>query len=147
MKRLQTLLIICQCLAIQTMNAQGIYFDWAKSIGGTGQENVYGNVIDNDGNIYTTGSFNGSVDFNPDTATHILTSNGGSDIYIQKLSSDGSFLWAKSIGGGDTDGAEFITTDNDGNIYVTGIFSLTVDFDPGTAINNRTSAVLQVSTF
>src|SRR5690606_34737555 len=68
-----------------------------------------------------------------------LTSNGDADIYIQKLDANGNFLWAKSLGGIDVDRVSYITTDISGNVYLTGFFSGTVDFDPGVGVVNLTA--------
>ena len=57
-------------------------------------------VLDNAGNVYTTGYFEGTMDFDPDTtAVFNLTSAGARDIFISKLDAVGNFVWAKSIGG------------------------------------------------
>ena len=47
--------------------------------------------------------------------------------------------WVKKVGGSGEDAANAITTDAAGNIYVTGKFKATVDFDPGTAVHNLSS--------
>jgi hypothetical protein len=52
------------------------------------------------------------------------------DIFISKLNPDGGFPWAKNLGG-DYDYGISITTDSSSNIYTTGDFRGTVDFDPG----------------
>ena len=82
--------------------------------------------------MYTTGSFTGwDIDFDPGTDTLNLTSAGWSDIFIQKLDPNGNLIWAKSMGGPTfRDEAYSITTDISGNIYTTGFFSSTTDFDP-----------------
>lgn len=82
----------------------------------------------------------GTADFNPGTGTANLTTAGQSDIYISKLDADGNFLWAKRIGGNSWDDGSGISLDATGNIYVTGHFSGTVDFDPGAGTANLTSA-------
>jgi hypothetical protein len=60
-----------------------------------------------------------------------LTAVGKKDIFIQKLDANGNFLWAKSFGGRDYDQGTSIAVDADGNVYTTGYFIDTVDFDPG----------------
>src|SRR5215510_10181602 len=55
------------------------------------------------------------------------------------LYASGDFLWAKSMGGLFSDIATNIATDSNGNIYMTGFFSDTVDFDPGVGVVNLTS--------
>ena len=118
--------------------SQGL--EWVKTIGGTGQDLGFSITTDNLGNVYTTGFFQGTVDFDPDSGIDTLTSNGGYDIFLQKLDSNGNLIWAKSMGGNSNDIGHSITIDKSGNIYTTGIFQGTVDFDPGPGINLITSA-------
>ncbi|MCF8297615.1 MAG: T9SS type A sorting domain-containing protein [Saprospiraceae bacterium] len=107
-------------------------FVWAKSFGGVNRDGINMTTIDNSGNVYNSGKFQNTVDFDPGTATYNLTSNGDYDIFIQKLDASGDFVWAKSIGGTLYDQGESITTDASGNCYLTGYYQQTVDFDPGT---------------
>ncbi|MFT6923491.1 MAG: hypothetical protein ACJA1C_002506 [Crocinitomicaceae bacterium] len=120
---------------IQKLNASGNFL-WAKSMGSTGYD--YGRSIEVDvsGNVYTTGSFEGTVDFDPGAGTVNVTSNGGSDIFIQKLDANGNFIWVKSMGGIYDDKGQSLTVDSGGNIYTTGEFYETVDFDPGVGTTN-----------
>jgi len=106
-------------------------FLWVKSWGGTSLVWVEISVSDDLGNIYVTGGYNETVDFNPGQGTESLTSSGSFDIYLLKLDSNGDFIWVKSVGGVDSDYAESMAKDNSNNIYITGIFRGTVDFDPG----------------
>lgn len=87
--------------------------------------------VDKKGNIYITGYFFGTVDFDPDEKEHNLTSSGYNDIFIAKYDSKGKYIWAKKIGGKDWDAGHSIYIDDSGNIYITGSFQGTVDFDPG----------------
>jgi hypothetical protein len=112
---------------------------WAKSIGGTGDETGI-STVDASGNVFTTGSFTGTIDFDPGTGTFNLTSAGGSDIFVTKTDAAGNFVWAKRIGGTGDDAGASLTIDVQGYIYVTGHFTGTVDFDPGTGTFNLTSA-------
>ena len=113
---------------------------WAKSMGGTGSD--YGISITNDalGNVYTTGYFEGTVDFDPGAGTLNLTSAGSTDIFVQKLDPNGNLIWAKSMGGTSSDYGNSIATDAIGNVYTTGFFEGSVDFDPGAGTLNLTSA-------
>jgi alpha-tubulin suppressor-like RCC1 family protein len=113
---------------------------WAKSFAGTSAEGGYSIALDNSGNIYTTGDFQGTVDFDPGVGTTNLTSAGGNDVFVSKLDSTGSLLWAKSFGGTSSDTGYSIAVDTSGNIYTTGDFQGTVDFDPGVGTTNLTSA-------
>lgn len=137
------------CLAIllallsTESNAQDPDFAWANFVGGTDDDEASSINIDALGNVHTTGWFKGSVDFDPGILTFNLTSNGVRDIFIQKLDANGSFIWAKSIGGLSDDRGISITNDSYGNIYTTGVFVETVDFDPGAGTFYLTSNQLQ----
>lgn len=116
-------------------------FVWAKSMGGTFSDSGYGIAIDTSGNVYTTGSFGGTADFDPGTGVLDLVSSGGTDIFISKLNNSGDFVWAKALGAGFDDYGYDISVDSSGNVYTTGFFRGTVDFDPGDmGIFNLTSA-------
>ena len=108
------------------LNSKGDFL-WAKSFGGTG----FCLDIDSKGNIYTTGGFDGTVDFDPDAGVYNLASKGRYDIFITKLDNHGKFSWAKKFGGNSIDEGVAITVDKFGNVYVTGGFHDTADFDPG----------------
>ncbi len=87
-------------------------------------------VVDESGNTYITGNFQGTADFDPGNGIYNLISNGAIDIFLAKYAPDGSFIWAKNIGGINIDGANSIAIDGSGNLIVTGYFRSTVDFDP-----------------
>ncbi len=115
-------------------------FLWAKSMGGAGNEYAQSVAADAAGNIYTTGYFNGTADFDPGAGIINYTSAGNTDIFISKLDADGNFIWAKSMGGTGVELSQSLAVDASGNIYTTGYFESTVDFDPGAGIANLVSA-------
>jgi hypothetical protein len=125
-------------------NAQIPNFQWAKSIG-CGETNVSGFSITVDafGNVYTTGGFYcDTVDFDPGAGTYnLINANGYDDIFISKLDASGNFVWAKSMFGGQSMNCEgySIVVDKLGNVYTTGRFQGTVDFDPNAGVYNLTS--------
>jgi len=86
-------------LAITSANAvyaQNGTFRWAKQMGGNASSGTGNSIaIDNHGNVYTTGSFSGTVDFDPGPATFNLTSLGFQNCFVSKLDSQGNFLWPK----------------------------------------------------
>lgn len=104
---------------------------WAKAIGGTGDDDGFGIALDDSGSIYTTGLFNGTVDFDPGAGVYNLTSTGGSDIFISKQNFLGNFVWSKKFGSSSNDFGTSVNIDLSKNIYVTGSFLGTIDFDPG----------------
>lgn len=108
--------------------------------GGTTSDVSYSIAVDSSGNIYTTGSFSGTADFNPGSGTANLTSIGGDDAFVSKIDASGNFLWAKSFGGSSTDSGDSIAVDSTGNVYTTGYFQVTADFDPGAGTSNLISS-------
>ena len=105
--------------------------DWAYSIGAAGLSAPTDMVPDADGNIFLTGNFQNSIDFDPDNDVHILSSAGDDDIFISKTSPSGEVFWAERIGGQETDHVNSIAMDREGNVILTGSFQGTADFDPG----------------
>jgi hypothetical protein len=112
---------------------------WARRLGGTGADIATGIVLDISGNVLVTGTFSGTGDFDPGAGTANLISAGSTDIFISKLSSTGTYVWARQMGGTLADGANGIESAG-GDIYTTGYFQGSVDFDPGAGTNTLTSA-------
>ncbi len=123
-------------------NAQTPTVEWAKNMGGINGDYGLCLAVDTLGNLYSTGYFNGISDFDPGIGIANLTSVGSNDIYISKLDPGGKFLWAKSVGGTFSDIGVAIVADDSGNVYTTGNFAGTVDFDPGIGVFNLTSSGL-----
>jgi len=123
---------------IAKLNSSGDLI-WVKQLGGIGSLGSSDIVVDDAGNVYTTGAFEGTADFDPGAGTANLTSNGADDVYISKLDASGNFVWAKSFGGSSYDSGSEIALDTTGNVFVGGAFFGLVDVDPGVAVNNLSS--------
>ncbi|BDS15207.1 SBBP repeat-containing protein [Aureispira anguillae] len=106
---------------------------WSRIIGnGIREAQGRGITTDQLGNIYVTGDFNRHIDFGNQ---HTLTAPGSTwdhDAFILKLDSMGTTIWAKAITGNDDQHGYTITSDQSNNIYVTGHYQDTTDFDPDT---------------
>jgi len=114
-------------------------FLWARSWGGERDDPGYGIAVDRQDNIYTAGSFWGTVDFDPGPGVDEHSPIMNDAVYLSKLDAAGSFLWARTWGGTYSDYGFGVATDSDDNAYVTGMYGLTVDFDPGPGTEERTS--------
>jgi PKD-like domain/Beta-propeller repeat/Secretion system C-terminal sorting domain len=110
-------------------------FVWAKAIGGEGFEISHSIVLDDYNNVYLTGVFSDTIDFDPGSNEYNLWPIGGGDLFILKLDGGGEFIWAKKLGGTSPSGTHgnAIAIDVGGNVYATGVFFENVDFDPGSA--------------
>jgi len=118
-------------------------FVWAKAIGGFWSYSI---ALDASNNIYITGVFNHTADFDPGAGTYNLTSAGWDDIFISKLDSLGNFVWAKRIGGANYDRGSSIAVDPaSGDVYITGTFQGTLDFDPGPGTYNLATGGVFIS--
>jgi hypothetical protein len=96
--------------------------------------------VDGSDNVYLTGYFRGTADFDPGSGVDNHTSAGLEDIFLTKINFDGTYDLTTTIGGTDQDFGLSVAVDDNVNVYVTGYFSGTVDFDPGSGIDNHTSA-------
>ena len=114
-------------------------FVWAFKVGSTTGDGGYGVYIDDMDHVFLTGTFGNTADFDPSGDTYNLTSTGESDVFLMKLDVDATLIWAISFGGTLSDYAANLTVDIDDNIYVTGYFEGTADFDPGVGVSNGTS--------
>ncbi|MEY3238493.1 MAG: hypothetical protein RI883_2594, partial [Bacteroidota bacterium] len=125
-------------LCIISSYSQG--YLWGKSIGNTGADYGRSMFVDAAGAVYTVGQFSGTVDFDPGVGVQTLTSAGLTDVFIQKLTSAGVYVFAKRIGGTGDDVGFDVAVDPSGIIYIAGSFNATVDFDPGAGTASSTSA-------
>lgn len=128
------------------LNSSGNYV-WAVSAGNGGL-NV-GNTIglDASGNPHITGQFLNTVDFNPGLSVNSLTAVGAADVFVWKLSSAGTYVWAKSFGGTGGDAGFGLAVDAAGNVFTAGNFNGTVDFDPGVGTTTLASVAANTDVF
>lgn len=116
-------------LIVLNATAQSAKFSWCTNTGSTGHEISNAVFVDVAGNIFTVGSFTGTVDFNPGAPAFYLTSTSMKDIFVMKQDPSGAFIWARKYGGALDDEGTSIEIDALDNIYVTGHFRHFVDFN------------------
>ena len=135
-------------------------FVWAKQIGGgtnyaiTSATSI---TIDSSDNIYISGSTNkivgiGNLDFDPGAGlVNVINPTGHYVMYILKLDSNGNYIWDKQFNNPantsyDLDTIQSMKVDASGNVYATGGYNGTVDFDPSAGVYNLTSVATYLST-
>ncbi len=97
---------------------------WAVAGGGTYDDIGYGIATDASGNIFVTGAFAGiNASFGTLTLTHPNTIINNSSFFVVKYNSSGNAIWARAAGTDHNDYGKAISTDANGNILVTGVFS------------------------
>ncbi|MFN8243525.1 MAG: gliding motility-associated C-terminal domain-containing protein [Ferruginibacter sp.] len=117
--------------------AQPVSFVWAKQFGGTGTAVITKTLIDAAGNIYVTGDFMGTVDFDPGPGVSNLTASVFDDGYVMKLNSSGALIWLRhfsmigSFGDNIPQSAQF---DPSGALNIAIQYSSPMDADPGPGV-------------
>ena len=98
---------------------QNVNFKWVKTAGNSGFDLDKLVIIDRNKYVISAGEFVGQVDFDFGPGTYNLTETGNQrDIFISKIDTGGSFIWAKQIGGTLDEELTSIINDKQGNIYV-----------------------------
>ena len=86
---------------------------WTKQFGTSSSEQSWALTVDSSDNIYVIGATYGGLDGN--------TNAGGIDFFLVKYNSSGTKQWTKQLGSTAMDEGLGITTDSNGNIFVTGL--------------------------
>lgn len=137
--KLAAFIILLNTTSFNALNAQCNW--WVKSFGGAFADNINDMKSDNAGNIYVCGSFSGTISLDAIS----LTSAGDKDVFVAKLNSTGTVLWAKQGGGVYEDQANALALDASGNVYVGGKYSTSATFN-GNTITNASSFLLSYTT-
>ena len=102
--------------------ASAVSFGFVVGIGATSTDTGSAVAVDGAGNVYVTGEFTNTADFQPGSGTTNLTSAGAQDVFVLKLDTNGAFVWATAVGGVFTDLPTAIIVDANGETYATGSF-------------------------
>jgi hypothetical protein len=106
-------------------------FRWAGSFGGSGDDTLNDLALDDSDNIVATGHYFGTVDFNPSINATSFNIASTQQAFVLKWDSTGAYVFSDGIGGAGVATGSAVTADRDGNVYATGTFTATADFDPG----------------
>lgn len=112
---------------------------WIRRGGGSSFDYGTDVALDATGNVYVTGKFSATANFNTPSAagSNELVSAGLEDILVVKYSSSGVVQLLRRGGGAGNDIGHGIVVDESGNIYVTGEFKQTANFNTPTATGSN----------
>lgn len=109
-------------------------------LGGLERDHGWDVAMDGAGNLFVTGSFKGTVDFDPGPGVEERTAGddgiaetpirGRMDAFVVKYDAEGKFAWVIVLGGSSVNLTRSLAVDDQGGIAVAGQFSGLVDFDP-----------------
>lgn len=93
---------------------------WVRTGDGVSYNYLYEISVDKSGNSYVSANFSNTMQFE---GAPVVTSVGGTDIFIIKYDTNGNYNWIKTAGGVSDDGGNSVAVDNEGNVFVAGYFS------------------------
>ena len=104
---------------------------------------ISGIYAENRGNFYMAGYFNSPYDFDPGTGMNVRTNSGGLNFYLSRFNPDCSYAWTQIFCFNTNNALRTVCFDSNGNVYMSGLFKGTVDFDPSsnTVLKTAASAV------
>ncbi len=153
MINIQRFITMLLCISFVTQ-AQAQKFEWIGAFGGPlamGTSNnaidINTNVVDKAGNVYISGSFRDTSDFNPGTGVFTLIPLGGNqDACVLKLDANGNFVWALGFGGSGIDVVWSSALDTLGNLFITGTYANATSFTVNT-VQQGTVTISGASSF
>ncbi len=101
---------------------------WSRSFGGTHTDRINDLAYDQNGNLYATGAVQGLTVLSDHGDTLHQGSVGNHEIILNKYSPDGEMLWSRVWAGTGSDEGRALSTDEDGNVYLTGTFTGLINF-------------------
>src|SRR4030065_627661 len=89
------------CLTSATPFAAAPQPKWTETMGGATYSSASGSsvAVDGSGNVYVTGMYCRTVDFDPGAGEDNHTSVGNNDIFLTRINADGSYAWTKTMDG------------------------------------------------
>lgn len=103
-------------------------------------------AMDGAGNVLTSGTFTGDVDFNFSNGAADTAFLYGGGSFLAKYDADGNYGWSIRLGNNaDTlINIKAVQSDDSGNVYITGEFKGVVDFNPS---NGAADTAIETSAF
>ena len=107
------------------MSHDGNMSGWIQGPGGPQEDSANGIASDGHGGVYAAGMFTDILH----TGDVSISGAGKTDGFLIRFDPDGEVLWTIAIGGTENDRLHDVSSDADGNAYVSGIVRGPVDLD------------------
>jgi hypothetical protein len=134
--KIKLLTIIIYLSVIGYATAQTPSWVWSRSGGSVSNDYSNATCTDANGNVYITGTFQGSsIILGNDTLHNNFT--GSLAVFVAKYDANGNVLWARSGSGPSDDYSYGICTDVNGNVFIEGhSYGSSITFDTVTLTNS-----------
>ena len=119
---------------VMQINSSG-QVNWVKQYGGTNSQGSTDIAIDKYKNVYTVGFFEDHIDLDPGSSSVNYIANG-SDAYLQKLDSNGNYLWSNVFSGADVEYVKSVFVDKCGQLAISGLFSSNANIQSGLVLSS-----------
>jgi serine/threonine protein kinase len=104
---------------------------WSMRLGDADQQSTMRIALGARGDLFVAGSFRGSIQLGDKE----LRSVDSQDVFVARLDPKGQVLWIRQFSGRGWQGAAGIASDLEGNVFVTGAFTGTMDFGGQRIVN------------
>jgi Beta-propeller repeat/Viral BACON domain len=125
---------------VTKLSRDGTALVYSTYIGGNNDDHGLGIAIDGSGNAYVTG-YTQSTDFPVLPVGSSSYDGGGQDVIIFKLDATGTLAYSGYLGGGPLTSGNGIAVDANGNAYVVGVTSATIQTTAGSIRPTRPSRI------
>lgn len=116
-------------------------FSQLITFGGSSSNDFINDITtDENGTIYCSGCFNGTVDLAPGTQIVNHVTGGSYDVYLVAISSTGNYMWSNTFGNTFDSGETNLVYSQASGLHLTGFFAGNLDFDPGPGSFNMAGA-------
>ncbi|MBW2525267.1 MAG: hypothetical protein JRI23_13870 [Deltaproteobacteria bacterium] len=114
---------------------------WATALTGPAKDSINDVAVELSGIVAGVGEFEGELHVGDETlTTPVTTPQPQQDAFVVRLAADGGLLWARQVGDeADSQVARAVCYSTYQEVYVTGFYAGTMDFD-GTVLNQASTA-------
>ncbi len=130
------LILLVSLLMVGCIDQSGVGTGWVRTWGGPYDDYCFNFAFDSDGNIYTVNYFSGTAEWDNGEKIECNTQSGNYCYFLAKYDDMGNLVWSQRLHYGSS--SLDIVVEPTGDIFLSGGFGGTEDFDPGPGVTERT---------